>query len=130
MEHVSPWESFPEGTAGNSYKKHYKLKRNLLAVSSEENERLNQRAIALLMNGDFLESEIIFKTIVKYGPKDSAVINNMAILQELRNRDDRAFIYYNEALNIAPHNNYIRENFIRFKYKPENLKIYGEPLPE
>ncbi len=124
---VSAGRSLPEGTAGISYRKHYRLKRKLLASKNRENEKLNRKAIELLMEGELREAEILLRTIIKYSPGDSVVLNNMAILRELQGRDDRAFINYDEALKISPENRDILGNFIRFKYKPENLKLSPEP---
>jgi len=107
-------------------RKRYTLKRYLLESESLASAKLNSKGILEIKSGNFLEADILLKTAEKYSPKDYAVKNNLAVLSELRGKDNEGFKYYMEAAQLKSDNKYIMQNFIRFKYKPGRIEMYLE----
>ena len=83
--------------------------------------------------GSWKEAEFRFRKAAALAPGDPEILNNLAVACENNGRYADAALHYAAALDGAPDNERIRENyehfrFFRSKHFPEAVE--GEPAPD
>lgn len=83
-----------------------------IMISSKEYAKYGTKAFKLKL---YNEAEFRFKQAVLIDPKNAEYLNNLAVICEILGKVEEAKNYYIQAINIAPKNKKIKENYERFE---------------
>lgn len=89
------------------------VKKYLARISSgEPAARINNRGVALALQGQLKEAAILFEEVLGENKNACAALNNLGVLYEMSGKRDKAFELYSRACLLEPDNEYFRHNFL------------------
>ena len=90
-----------------------------------------QFGIDMAKRGLWNEAMFRFENARKLEPGDVSVLNNLAVCYEAAGRFEDALATYREAMQVAPANNAVKQNYSRFAefYQGYRPKKAAEPKP-